>query len=76
MAKKKLINTNKLSANFEPVEYKVTERSGSELVVENTTTGVTYPEKPVEQITLKHKAEQGKSERPTQIRKAPSRFGD
>lgn len=142
---KKLVNTNKLSATFEPVEYKVTERSGSELVVENTTTGVTYrrnvahvkkivrkimvfatfgpkgksfpltytyislffyliyslqptseekkeeekdedtpmditqpksPEKPVEQITRKRKAEQGKSERPTRIRKAPSRFGD
>lgn len=39
---KKLININKLSANFEPIDYKVIERSGSELVVENVTTGVKY----------------------------------
>ncbi|XP_055858008.1 uncharacterized protein K02A2.6-like [Episyrphus balteatus] len=39
---KNLINTNKLSATFEPIDFKVVERSGSEIVVENLETGVRY----------------------------------
>lgn len=39
---KKLTNANKLSANFEPNDFKVIDRIGSELVVENIATGVQY----------------------------------
>lgn len=39
---KKLTNTNKLSAVFEPVSYKIIERTGSEVQVENVETGVRY----------------------------------
>lgn len=39
---KNLVNTNKLSLTFEPTDFKVIERSGSEIVVENLETGVRY----------------------------------
>lgn len=39
---KRLINTNKLSPTFEPIDYKVISRSSSELLVENVSTGVQY----------------------------------
>lgn len=37
-----LINKNKLSPTFEPIDYKVISRSGSELLVENVSSGVQY----------------------------------
>lgn len=39
---KRLVNKNKLSPTFEPIDYKVISRSGSALLVENVATGVQY----------------------------------
>lgn len=39
---KRMNPANKLSPNFEPVDYKVISRSGSELVVENMSNGTKY----------------------------------
>lgn len=39
---KRLIPANKLSPTFDPVDYKVISRNGSELVVENISTGTRY----------------------------------
>lgn len=39
---RKLVNTNKLSAKFEPVAFRVVSRQGSELLVENIENGARY----------------------------------
>lgn len=39
---KKMTNTNKLSANFEPNDFKVIDHIGSEIIVENIETGARY----------------------------------